>query len=186
MEGSTPPIRLTVPAGLAYRGVVIRVAASACRLAADGEGRAGRVDHSADLSARFDAELVSAVSEIFNNVVIHGHDGGDARARVTVSIDVRDRCVGVRIRDGGRRFDARAVPDPDLGALPEGGLGLHIARSFLDRIEYRPGPPNVWHLTKCAGRQGGAGAGGGSAAGARGGPDETDAETDDCDDIFED
>lgn len=184
MDRAPPPIRLTVPAGLGYRGVVIRVVTSACGFVVGVGSRAGGVQHGSDLSARFDAELVSAVSEIFNNIVIHGHDGGDANARVSVRVDFGNHCVRVRIREWGRPFDVRAVPSPDLGALPEGGLGLHIARSFLDRLDYRPGSPNVWHLKKCTTR-GRAPAGTAGERAARAADDGGADESDGHDDVFE-
>ncbi len=150
MSSVRSPIRVAVPATLVYRELVLRAVASACRLVVDRDvSRLG--EHGAiDLSERFDARSVSAVSEIFNNVVIHGHDGGDPEAEVRVSIEPGNRCIGVRITDTGEPFDMRAVVQPDLRQLPQGGMGLFIARSFSDRLAYRAGPPNLWHLTICA------------------------------------
>jgi serine/threonine-protein kinase RsbW len=143
------PIRVIVPARLRYREVVLRAVAGACRLV----GERGRpplsVQESIDLSERFDAALVSAVSEIFNNIVIHGHGGGDVDADVVIGIGAGNQCICLRITDTGEPFDDRAIPRPDLRSLPEAGMGLYIARSCLDELEYRPGPPNLWHLTKC-------------------------------------
>ena len=138
-----------MPALLRYRDVVIRSVASACRLIGDRERQTLNVQNSIDLSEPFDAELVSAVSEIFNNVVLHGHGGGDPGADVAIHVEPGNHCIGVRISDTGDPFDVAAIPRPDLRALPEGGMGLHIARAFLDCLEYRPGPPNLWHLSKC-------------------------------------
>ena len=52
------------------------------------------------------------------------------------------------IRDSGNAFDLSTVPEPDLDSLPEGGMGLHIARAMLDEVAYEPGPPNLWRLVK--------------------------------------
>ena len=32
--------------------------------------------------------------------------------------------------------------------LPEGGMGIHIAKTMLDEVIYEPGPPNLWRLIK--------------------------------------
>jgi serine/threonine-protein kinase RsbW len=40
------------------------------------------------------------------------------------------------------------VAEPDLDALPESGLGLFIMRSFMDKVIYTAGAPNVLSLTK--------------------------------------
>jgi serine/threonine-protein kinase RsbW len=138
-----------VPASLCYREAVICAVAGACRLVGARDRRPVSVRECIDLSERFDAELVSAVSEIFNNVVIHGHAGGDPAADVRIAIEPGNHCIRLRITDTGESFDDRAIPRPDLRALPEAGMGLYIARSFLDELEYRPGPPNLWHLSKC-------------------------------------
>jgi serine/threonine-protein kinase RsbW len=143
------PIRLVVPADLLYREVVIRSIAGACQLVGQRARRPASEPESIDLSERFDAALVSAVSEIFNNIVIHGHDGGNRDADITIAIELGNQCIRVRISDTGERFDASAIPRPDLRSLPEGGMGLYIARTCVDQLDYRPGPPNVWHLTKC-------------------------------------
>jgi serine/threonine-protein kinase RsbW len=147
-------IRLVVPGTLHYRNLAVRMVAEACRLVSGG-GAIGvtQPDTSSlvDLSHSFDAEFVSAFSEIFNNIVIHAYDrsgGGDIEMLLSPS---RDRLV-VEIRDRGRSFDIAAVAAPELDALPEGGMGIHIARSLVDVVDYQPGAgdaaPNVWRLTK--------------------------------------
>jgi len=147
-------IKLTVPGELAYRDVVIRTTAAACRLV-----RAGATQSSTlaplDLSDDFDAELVSAVSEIFNNIVIHGQDETGTRGAGSViefELRLSDLELEVVITDTGPAFDIDSVPSPELESLPEGGMGIHIARSCVDALDYTPGPPNRWRLTKRAAR----------------------------------
>jgi len=36
----------------------------------------------------------------------------------------------------------------DDESLPEGGMGIHIAKTMLDEMTYEPGPPNLWRLCK--------------------------------------
>ena len=54
----------------------------------------------------------------------------------------------VEIRELGSACDIETVASPDLDALPEGGMGIHIARALLDEVQYEPGPPNLWRLVK--------------------------------------
>ena len=54
----------------------------------------------------------------------------------------------VEIKDQGEPFDIAAVQSPDLDSLPEGGMGIHIAKTMLDEVTYEPGPPNLWRLCK--------------------------------------
>jgi serine/threonine-protein kinase RsbW len=141
-------IRLEVPGELRFRGVVVRVVAAACRLARTRhpEPDADRAAAPLDLSNGFDAELVSAVSEAFNNIVIHAYAGG-APGSVTLELDLDTGRVVARLFDTGASLE-NPKAKPDLGSLPEGGLGLFIIHSFVDEFVYTPGKPNVWSMTK--------------------------------------
>jgi serine/threonine-protein kinase RsbW len=141
-------IRVSVPGTLPYRSLAIRVVAEACKLvgARPRRGTGSRSD--LDLSNDFDAEMVSAFSEIFNNIVLHGYGGGRETGDIDIVLTPGPDSLSVVISDTGASFDISAVPTPPLESLPHGGLGIHIVRSFVDEVIYEPGPPNVWRLTK--------------------------------------
>ncbi len=140
-------IRLVLPARLSYRAVAIHAVATACPIARGGRHHDGDWDlssmQSLDLSHAFDADIVTAFGEVFNNIAIHG----DAD---TMEIELRARPgqLDITVRERGAAFDIDAVLPPDLNALPEGGMGLFLARAALDRFEYTAGEPNVWHMVK--------------------------------------
>jgi len=147
-------IRLTVPADLKFRDVAVRLVAEACRmivrprpLQQSPASSATTSSTHLDLSDRFSAEMVSAVSEIFNNIAIHGFANrpvGDIAIEMTVAGDH----LAIEICDDGAAFDLSQVPKPELDKLPEGGMGIHIAKACVDELDYTPGPPNVWRMTK--------------------------------------
>jgi anti-sigma regulatory factor (Ser/Thr protein kinase) len=151
-------VRLTMPADLRFRDIAVRAVAEACRLvtrvrsAQGSQPQASGSTQNLDLSDRFTAEVVSAVSEIFNNVAIHGYGGsaGEISIEATVGID----SLLLVISDLGKAFDLEQVPAPELDSLPEGGMGIHIAKACVDELSYTPGPPNVWRLTKYISNQG--------------------------------
>lgn len=149
-----PTIRLTLPGTLAYRAVAVRVVAEACRLVSapirDDETPAPLDPTSGyDLRHPFDAEFVSAFAEIFNNIAIHAYQRrGGGEVELALSVDTAGAALTLEIRDHGAAFDIGAVASPDLDALPEGGMGIHIARALLDEVDYEPGPPNLWRLVK--------------------------------------
>ena len=69
----------------------------------------------------------------------------------------RDHADRARARDRSRRITAiRSIIDDvpplpselDADTLPEGGMGIHIAKTMLDEVTYEPGPPNLWRLCK--------------------------------------
>ena len=146
-------IRLSVPGALEFRDVAVRVVGTACRLlrpassrSSDEEPSHGRADFSQD---EFSTQVVSAFSEAFNNLAIHGYRESPAGAdcRIDLEITSEEGSLVVRLRDFGCSFDPSdymEVPD----ALPERGMGLFIIRSFMDEVIYASGPPHVLTLKK--------------------------------------
>lgn len=142
---SASTLRLISPCSLRHRALAVRLVAEACRLAR-GEHSGDERSLAFDLHDPFDAEMVSAFAEIYNNIVLHAYDRREGEVEITVSLD--EGVMIVEIRDSGNAFDLSTVPEPDLDSLPEGGMGLHIARAMLDEVAYEPGPPNLWRLVK--------------------------------------
>ena len=130
--------RFELPARLEYRDAARAFLAHIC----DQLIRANRLPSEVAL------RVVSAFVEGFNNAVIHGHE--DVRSGpIQVGMEVADTHLEVRITGHGRPFAPEQVPEPDLDALPEGGLGLFIMRNFMDQVRYeRNGDMNVLIMTK--------------------------------------
>ncbi|CAN5912065.1 hypothetical protein BH11MYX2_BH11MYX2_01080 [soil metagenome] len=146
-------IWLTIPGALRYRAVAVRVVAEAARLVS-GSARHDETDlDEHDVRDPFDTAVVSAFMEIFNNVAIHAYHREES-GRIEITITTRDRELVIELADTGKPFDPRQVPElpnpaeVDIAALPEGGMGLHIAKLMLDDVSYQPGPPNKWRLAK--------------------------------------
>ena len=148
-------IRLSVPGTLRYRPIAVRVVAEAARLVSGSSPRDPKnptIDPLAhDVRHPFDTAVVSAFMEIFNNVAIHAYQrkgGGLIEIEITPSKDA----IVIEVKDDGRPFDIEDVaPIPDElddESLPEGGMGIHIAKTMLDEMTYEPGPPNLWRLCK--------------------------------------
>ncbi|HWU86927.1 MAG TPA: ATP-binding protein [Kofleriaceae bacterium] len=145
------PIRLTVPGTLRYRAIAVRTVAEAARLVS----ASARVDPkdplANDVRHPFDTAIVSAFMEIFNNVAIHAYQRREG-GTIELSITPSDRELVIELRDNGRPFDIDRVEplpsDLDDDSLPEGGMGIHIAKTMLDEMTYEPGPPNLWRLCK--------------------------------------
>lgn len=146
-----PPIRLTVPGTLRYRGIAVRVVAEAARLVSGSVPIYPNDPLANDVRDPFDTAVVSAFAEIFNNVAIHAYQrrGGDV---IELAITPGDRELVIEIKDHGHPFDIDGVPplpsELDEVSLPEGGMGIHIAKTMLDEVTYEPGPPNLWRLLK--------------------------------------
>jgi serine/threonine-protein kinase RsbW len=142
-------VKLSVPATLPYRDVVLGAVASMCRLVRSGvppEQEASQPK----LVENFDDKVVSAVGEAFNNIVLHAY-AGSHRGKVDIEIEIQNDAVTIRLLDTGKGFDPFNEPEPDLDRLPESQLGLYIMKNFVDDMTYRQGTPpspNVLTLTK--------------------------------------
>lgn len=92
--------------------------------------------------------VISSFVEAFNNAVIHAYKDLEP-GTVAVDMEVFEKLLRVKISDHGRTFVPDQVPEPDLDALPEGGLGLFIIRNFMDNVHYeRVGDANVLTMEK--------------------------------------
>ncbi len=91
--------------------------------------------------------ITTAFGEAFNNVVIHGYKGR-SDGILDVEADLGSDHMTLRLMDTGASADLSTVAEPDLDALPEGGLGVWMMRSLVDELVYCTGTPNVLSLTK--------------------------------------
>lgn len=107
-------------------------------------------DH--DVSSDDISAVNLALDEILANIISHAY-APDSRHAIQVRVTADDRTIDVVVEDDGRPFNPLTWPPPDLEVpldrRPVGGLGLHIARSVVDAIEYRrQGEKNVLTLVK--------------------------------------
>ena len=131
-------IRLQLAGILEHRDVALRAVSTACKLVTPRpQGRPWN---------EFQMQVVSAVGEAFNNVVLHGY-AGRKEGSIDLRIQTRRGLIRIELRDWGASFDPTKVPPPAFDTLPESGLGLYIMQSFM-HMTYRAGRPNLLTLSK--------------------------------------
>ncbi len=110
-----------------HRDVVLRAVSAACKLVRD------RPDPSTEDAEwnDFRMQVVTAVSEAFNNIVLHAYAGREDGI-IEMKIRTRRNYISVELRDFGDSFDPARVPPPDLDRLPESGLGIYIIKELMD------------------------------------------------------
>ena len=80
-----------------------------------------------------------ALDEILTNIISYGYMD-EAEHHIEVRIAVTSDEVVATVEDDARPFDPTAAPAPATdAALAErkiGGLGIHLVRQLMDRVEY--------------------------------------------------
>ncbi|PWB74758.1 hypothetical protein C3F09_03455 [candidate division GN15 bacterium] len=86
-------------------------------------------------------DIAISVSEIVNNAVMHGNKQAGDKV-VTVQITRENNTVLISVTDQGSGFDPSEIESPieNENLLKAVGRGIFIVRSFMDTVEFRPGP----------------------------------------------
>ena len=101
--------------------------------------------------ARWRDRFRTAVAEIAANVIKHAYPPSAEVRPLGLEVQVFPDEVVAQFADCGTAWEPTEEPIvPDPFDLPEGGLGLAIARGALDELSYRREPDgrNVWRLAK--------------------------------------
>jgi anti-sigma regulatory factor (Ser/Thr protein kinase) len=97
-------------------------------------------------------DIQLAVEEHLTNILKYGFDD-QAEHRIRVRVLAEATELRIEVEDDGRPFDPLKHPSPDLSqpleARPVGGLGIHMMRKSMDRIDYRrTDEKNILVMTK--------------------------------------
>jgi len=80
------------------------------------------------------------LDEIVINIISHGYDD-EREHQILVTLALENGVLAIRVEDDGRPFNPLDVPGPNLDLpieeRPIGGLGVYIARSIADQMDYR-------------------------------------------------
>jgi len=102
-------------------------------------------EHGADAEVRHDVDFV--LEELFTNMVKYG---GTTEHAIRIGLAMIERGVEVTLVDRDvEPFDVTRAPEVDVSRPIEernpGGLGLHLVRRLVDRIEY-----DYWTQERCS------------------------------------
>jgi len=121
-----PCVRLTMPSMPRYLSII----RAALRCMAKQEGFA---EETVD-------QLVLATDEAITNVIKHGYCG-EPDGAITVLLRpaaAKNRSgLEIVVLDRGQTVDPVEISGRDLADLRPGGLGVHIIRSVMDKVQYR-------------------------------------------------
>jgi anti-sigma regulatory factor (Ser/Thr protein kinase) len=94
----------------------------------------------------------TAVAEIATNIVRHAYPPDSPRGGFRLRLRIEPEGLVASFTDEGIEWDqAHVKAEVDPFSLPEGGLGLIVARAALDNLEYQRDAhagENAWRLMK--------------------------------------
>jgi anti-sigma regulatory factor (Ser/Thr protein kinase) len=80
-----------------------------------------------------------ALDELITNTVSYGLRGV-SRPKIEIALQVSENTLVLTMEDNGQPFDPTRNTNPDLSSAvderPVGGLGLHLIKTFADRVDY--------------------------------------------------
>lgn len=89
--------------------------------------------------AGFDPELTQrillAVTEAVTNVIRHVY-GGEATKRIDLDVLAEDGALQLELVDYGEFVDPKQIESRPLDDVRPGGIGVHLIKSTMDRVEY--------------------------------------------------
>lgn len=84
--------------------------------------------------------LTLVLEEIITNVISYGYED-EIEHEISVRLSWEDPDMKIEVEDDGRPFNPLEAPPPDmvkpLAERPVGGLGIHLVREMMDKLEYR-------------------------------------------------
>ena len=85
--------------------------------------------------------VMLAVEEAVMNVIGYAFADRPPPHSITVRLNIDPAKIVAEVTDNGREFNPTAMPEPDLTLPLErrrvGGLGIHLMRTMMDRLDYR-------------------------------------------------
>jgi anti-sigma regulatory factor (Ser/Thr protein kinase) len=79
--------------------------------------------------------MVLGVDEACTNIIRYAYHLRDDQL-ISLSLEGRNDCVCMRLRDYGKKVPATAMKSRPADLIKPGGLGLHLIRNAFDEVDY--------------------------------------------------
>ncbi len=84
-------------------------------------------------------EIVLAADEACTNIIKHAYEF-DPTKDIEISAVFENKKLTITIKDTGKKFKPQSLEPPDLEAKlkkrKSGGLGVHLIKTLMDKVEY--------------------------------------------------
>ncbi len=92
--------------------------------------------NSSRIDDKFTNTVELVVSEAVTNAIKHS-DISDLTKNILISFQIHQDRLVINVKDQGRSFDFEKIPEPEFEKHPEGGYGVFIIESSMDKVEYK-------------------------------------------------
>ena len=89
------------------------------------------------LNEKKSGEVILSVDEALTNIYRHAYQKQPGKIHLSFQ-DEEDR-IEIWVRDAGKKFNPLTLPAPELPPVKPGGLGIHLIKNLMDRVEYDGG-----------------------------------------------
>ncbi len=83
------------------------------------------------------SKIVLAVDEACSNVIKHAYKGENDK-EIYLKVDVNQSGLQINIHDFGISAEMDSIKPRSLSDIRPGGLGVHLIKSVMDKVEYKP------------------------------------------------
>lgn len=111
-----------------------------CDIRADITRVAGDLGCHADLIQ----DVVLAVDEACQNIIRHAYKGGEGD--LVLHVEREDDLLVIRLMDFAPPVEVAKIKPRSLDDVRPGGLGTHLMRSIMDRVDFLPPPAGIGNL----------------------------------------
>lgn len=87
-------------------------------------------------------QIVLAIDEAFTNIIRHAYIG-EVGNPIDISAELTEETLEFKIRDYGKEFDPKNVPNRPLEMIKPGGLGMHILHLTFEKVDHLPQNPGT-------------------------------------------
>ena len=92
-----------------------------------------------NLSMKVVMDMNLAADEIITNIISYGYEDIDEHI-IIVRIYFKENYIIAEVEDDAKLFNPLSIPDADTSTSLEeksiGGLGIHLVRNLMDKLEY--------------------------------------------------
>jgi serine/threonine-protein kinase RsbW len=99
--------------------------------------RLGRLLHGRNLTREQRDDIHLALGEALANAIRHGCPVTPEGSHIHLRVRCSPERILLEVTDPGPGFDPSVIPEPDVFALNDGGMGLFFMRNVMDSVEFR-------------------------------------------------